>query len=121
MVEGFLEDLKRAWEAGDATNAARLYHEDAEHQDGVGRQGTLFRGRVAIRNAIQEMFAVRDPRFTVTSLFSIGDRGAAEWTFSWGDSQDESRLAIRGASVFEFREGLVAKEVSYYDPVPAPV
>jgi len=121
MVEDVLEALKRTWEAGDAPGAAKLYLENATYEDGVGRQGTLLRGRVAIRKAIEEMFAVRDPRFTVTSMFSIGARGAAEWTFSWADSKDGSRLEIHGASVFDFRDGLVARETSYYDPVPAPV
>jgi SnoaL-like protein len=120
MVEKLLENLKRTWEAGDASAAARLYRKDAVHQDGVGRQGTLLRGRIAIRKAIEQMFDARDPRFTVTSIFSIRGRGAAEWTFSWSDANDESRLAIHGTSVFQFRDGLVATETSYYDPVPAP-
>jgi ketosteroid isomerase-like protein len=121
MVEDLLEALKRTWEAGDAPGAAQLYLENAIHQDGVGRQGSLLRGRVLIRKAIEEMFALRDSRFAVTSMFSIGRRGAAEWTFSWTDSKDGSRLEIHGASVFDFRDGLVARETSYYDPVPEPV
>ncbi len=121
MVENLLEALKRTWEAGDALGAAKWYHENAIHRDGVGPQGTLFRGRVAIRRGIEEMFAVPDPRFTVKSMFSTGTRGAAEWTFAWTDSKNGSRWAIHGSSVFEFRDGLVASETSYYDPVPAPV
>jgi ketosteroid isomerase-like protein len=121
MVEDLLEALKRTWEAGDARGAAELYLENAVHQDGMGRQGSLLRGRVLIRKAIEEMFAVRDPRFSVTSMFSIEGRGAAEWTFSWTDSKDGSRSEIHGASVFDFRDGLVARETSYYDPVPESV
>jgi ketosteroid isomerase-like protein len=120
MNEDLLEALKRTWEAGDAPAAAKLYLENAIHQDGVGRQGARLRGRVAIREAIEEMFTVRDARFTVSSMFGIGARGTAEWKFAWTDSKDGSRLAIHGASVFEFQDGLVAKETSYYDPVPAP-
>ena len=121
MVENLLDLLKRTWEAGDAAGAAKLYLENAIHQDGVGPQGTLLRGRVAIRKAIEEMFAVRDPRFTVTSIFSTGAQGTAEWTFLWTDPADGSRVEIHGASVFEFRDGLVARETSYYDPTPARV
>jgi len=121
MVENLLEALKRTWEAGDASGAAKLYLENATYQDGVGRQGVLLRGRAAIRRAIEEMFAVREPRFSVTSMISTGAGGAAEWTFAWTDSKDGSRLTIHGASVFDFRDGLVERETSYYDPVPAPV
>jgi SnoaL-like domain len=119
MVEDLLESLKQAWEAGDANGAAQLYLEGAIHQDGVGRHGTTFRGQVAIRKGIDEMFAVRESKFVVTRIFSAGDWGAAEWIFSWVDSRSSSRLAIHGASLFEFRDGLVARETSYYDPEPA--
>jgi ketosteroid isomerase-like protein len=121
MAEDLLKALKRTWEAGDAPGAAELYLENAIHQDGAGGQGAPFRGRIAIRKAMEEMFAVHDPQFTVTAIFSAGGRGAAEWKFSWTDPKDGSRLEIQGASVFEFRDGLVARETSYYDPVPAPV
>jgi SnoaL-like domain len=121
MLEDLLEALKRTWEAGDAAGAAKLYLENATHQDGVGLQGTLLQGRLAILKGMEEMFAVRNPRFTVAGMFSAGARGTAEWTFSWTDSKEGSRLAIHGVSVFDFRDGLVAKETSYYDPVPAPV
>ncbi len=76
---------------------------------------------MAICKAIEEMFAVREPRFTVTSMFSTGAQGVAQWTFSWTDSKDGLRMEISGASVFDFRDGLVARETSYYDPMPAPV
>jgi ketosteroid isomerase-like protein len=121
MDEELLIALKRAWEAGDAVGGSALYLEDAIHQDGVGPQGAPLRGRGAIRKAMEEMFSVRDPRFTVLSIFSVEGRGTAEWTFSWSDPKEGSRVAIHGASVFEFRDGLVARETSYYDSVPMPV
>ena len=95
MAGNLLEALKRTWEAGDASRAAELYLENAVHQDGVGGQGAPGRGRVAIRRAIEEMFAVRDPRFKVTPMFSTGARGAAEWKFSWADSKDGSLAAAQ--------------------------
>lgn len=121
MGEDLLEALKRTWEAGDAAGAAKLYLENATHQDGIGPQGTRLRGRGAIRKAIEEMFAVRDPQFNVVWISSMGERAAAEWVYSWTDSNDGSRLTIHGASVFEIRDRLVSNETSYYDPVPTPV
>jgi SnoaL-like domain len=118
MSMRLLRKLKEAWETQDSNAAVILYSKGSLFQDGIGKRGTTVRGRNAIRSVMLEMFALPEARFEVTSLSASQGRGAAEWIYSWTSAKSGRRNVIRGGSIFEFRNEMVVRETSYYDPEP---
>ena len=113
-----MNGLKAAWEKGNADDAIRFYSDDIVFIDGTGEGGRTVHGRPALVESMREMFGLPGLRFEVTVLFTSNSRAAAEWVSSWTDPASGGRKTIRGASVFEIRDGKVVREASYFNPQP---
>ncbi len=121
-----MEDTVRRWLAtysdGDLEAAMRHYSDDVVFED------PIFEQRVEGRDALREAFATFF--FTgVTRLAFLrwtgGESGGAvewEWTANWGADRtflgfdvSHRRFVVRGASILEFRQGLIARQVDLWD------
>ena len=117
-VKQWLETYTR----GDLEAAMAHYTDDIEFED------PIFGERVAGRDALREAFS----RFFFTGVTRLAFRrwtggatgGAVEWdwTANWGPERtflgfdvSSKRFVVRGVSVLELRQGLIARQTDYWD------
>lgn len=119
-----LVELVAAWNAHDPQRVAAFYTEDAVVE--VGATGEVFaRGRdqIAEEFVARNLAAIPDWLFETRSGYATADRIVWEWTFTGtytgqfpglppGEGQP---VAVRGATIFELRDGLIARDVFYDD------
>jgi steroid delta-isomerase-like uncharacterized protein len=123
-VPPLLEELVAAWNAHDPRQVASFYTEDAVVESGFA--GEVFaRGRDEIANAFVagNFAAIPDWHFETRSGYQAGDRIIWEWTYSGTYTGQYPGLppgtgqpvSVRGITIFELRDGLIARDVFYDD------
>lgn len=112
-----------ALNAHDAQRAASLYSEDATVEQ-VILDGNTFQGRGEIAGWVSDnLSGLPDLEVTVASVVMDGDRVTWEWVYTGtytgefpgstvGTGQD---VTLRGISVMEVQDGLIASEKLYFD------
>lgn len=122
MTPERLRAFGEAWNARDVDLVLSFMAPDPSYHASVGSEllGTSYVGREAVRAGVAAFFErYPDGRFDDAAVFVAGDRGAAEWTFTWTDA-DGSRLRARGCDLFEFEGDLVRTKNAFRKPaVPA--
>jgi steroid delta-isomerase-like uncharacterized protein len=106
-----------AWNAHDADRVASLYTDDVVYEDVPF--GVIAHGHAAMRKMAADFFtSVPDLKLEVISTTSAGNRGSVEWIFSGTDVglyKTGKKFSVRGASVYELRDGQFAGNRDYYD------
>lgn len=119
-----LEELVSAWNAHDPQRVASFYTEDAVVEVGfVGEVIAEGRDEIANEFVATNLAAIPDWRFETRSGYATGDRIVWEWTYTGtytgqyeglppGTGQS---LSLRGVTIFELRDGLIARDIFYDD------
>jgi steroid delta-isomerase-like uncharacterized protein len=118
-----LDRFAAAWEARDPDAIAALYADDAVLTEAVLGSDT-WTGPEEIREWAANNFAgFPDLALVASNAFVSGDHAAMEWIYT-GSYTGEipglppgtgQQIAIPGASVLEFRDGLIVRDTMYYD------
>lgn len=117
MSGSYLDVVSAALQALDTEALVALYADGFAFEDpGLGQTiGT----RDELRAYFEGLFGWADVSFGDVAVFSCGNRGAAEWTWSGTSPSSKRRFSIRGASIFEVGANGITRETIYYDPRPA--
>lgn len=119
-----LEELVAAWNAHDPQRVAALYTEDAVVE--VGFAGEIIaEGRDAIANEFvaANLAAIPDWQFETRAAYEAGDYLIWEWTytgtytgqFEGAPPGTGQPVSLRGVTIFELRDGLIARDIFYDD------
>ncbi len=117
-----LADWIAAWEALDIDGIAAAYAEDAVHEDVPAN--AVFEGREAIRAHLEPLATeLTDSDVQITHVVATENGGAVEWIFTGTYTGqipgfppgNGTRVAIRGASIFELAGGQIQRDAEYYD------
>ena len=109
MTEATLLEALEAWSSGDVERVLEHMTEDATYHASVGPElrGRTYRGRAEVGEGVQRFFdAHPDGAFVGTTVVVAGDRGHAEWTFTW-TAEDGSKREVRGCDLLEFEGSLI--------------
>lgn len=117
-----LADWIAAWEALDIDGIVAAYAEDAVHEDVPANQ--LFAGREAIRAHFAPLATeLTESDVQITNVVATQEGGAVEWVFTGTYTGqvpgfppgNGTRVAMRGASIFELVGGQIQRDSEYYD------
>ena len=115
MTAERLAEFGAAWNRHDPDLLMRYMADDCSYQASFGPdlEGTNYRGRAAVRDGYARFFArYPDGVFADSRVFVAGDRGAAEWTFTFTDERGEP-TAVRGCDLFEFSGDLISRKDAF--------
>lgn len=109
------EDRRRAWLAEDLEGYLALWAEDMTFTSPVHAEP--LRGKAAYRELIAgSLTLVRPVGFDIDHIAVHGDLVLAEWRGEIEARADGRRMAWRGMSVCEIRDGLIAWWREYWNP-----
>lgn len=76
--------------------------------------GTTYKGKEGISLYWQNFFR-NSPhaRFELEEIFSLGLRCITRWKYDWEGADGEKKRYIRGADIFQVRDGLICEQRSY--------
>lgn len=123
-AEAIVKAYVDAWNAHDSTKAAGYFADNVVYYD--ASVGKPIDGKDAAKTGVIDNFltAVPDAVWTIKGAPVVqGDHVAFEWEFAgtntgpWGDgtAATNKKFAFTGASVFEVKDGKIAKQSDYYD------
>ena len=115
VTTAFLDAFAAAWNRHDTDAILSMMTEDCifEASRGPDAKGTVYQGRSAVREGIEEVFRTfPDARWIGPKHFIAGDRGVSEWLFT-ATGPDGKAVEVQGCDVFTFRNGLIAVKNSY--------
>ncbi len=104
MTAERLAEFGEAWNHHDVDLVMSYMAEECAYYASFGTtpSGTSYVGREEVREGVGRFFeAYPDGRFIDSSVFVVGDRGAAEWTFV-ATEPDGTAMKTRGCDLFEF-------------------
>jgi len=118
-----INDAAAAWSSYDMEKVASLYTDDIVYEDIAF--GSIKRGKEELRAFIKECFVMfSDWKTEVKSSVISGDWGYSEWIWSATHTGNHPKLpatgkrfSIRGASVYELKEGKIKRKTDYYNLV----
>lgn len=117
-----LERMAEGFNRRDVEAILAEFAEDAvfETSQGPDPWGERFRGKAAIRGAIEAVFrTLPDIRFGQATRWVCGERGVAEWTCTATTPKGRA-MEVRGCDLFTFREGQVLRKDTYFKQVLPP-
>jgi len=117
-----MERMADGFKRRDVDAILSLFAEDAvfETSQGPDPWGERFRGKAAIRAAVEGVFrTLPDVAFVDARRWVCGDRGVAEWTCTATTPKGRA-MAVRGCDLFEFRDGKVLRKDTYFKQVLHP-
>lgn len=113
MTTARLQQFSDAWDRADINAVMSFFTDDCVFHPSVEETpGATFRGRVAVAEAFQRIFA-RDKAYQSRSGLHVvfGPYGYCEWSLVGHEGAE--RVEIRGCDFFEFREGKIAKKDAF--------
>jgi uncharacterized protein (TIGR02246 family) len=100
-----MDDFFAAWDTRDVDRVTTFFTEDGAYYASIGPDddGTVFRGREAVRRGVAAFLETYSTRahYTDKSVTIVGDQGFAQWTFH-GTTATGREVRYRGVDVFEF-------------------
>lgn len=109
-------NLKKALKALESLNTAELvacYHDDFLFEDTVSRQKIT--DKESLTCYFDDLFAFPSVSFKVISLFESDNMAAAEWIWAGQKQDGTGYYSVKGASIFEIKNGFIKRESIYYD------
>lgn len=105
MTVARLEAFAGAWARGDVGELMTFMTDDCVYSASVGPEpGYTYKGRDEVRRGFEALLAYdRGGVSRSGDAFVSGDRGFAEWSYEFADS-DGGRRIVRGCDLFEFRD-----------------
>jgi steroid delta-isomerase-like uncharacterized protein len=121
MSIDLIREWMDGWNAHDADRVAAVFTDDCVYEDVTF--GVVNRGKDELRAFVNGFVAVApDCAFEPGKSFVAGDFGGAEWTATGTQKGDmpgmpasNRSFSIRGASIFELRDGLLHRCSDYWD------
>jgi steroid delta-isomerase-like uncharacterized protein len=119
-----IEEWAAAWSSHDPERLLALFADDAMYEEVAG--GLVFRGKEEIGGYIQtNLTGFPDVTVTLHTGFSVGDWAAAEWVYAGTftgpfpglPEPTGNTFALRGATIYELRDGKIVRNSDYYDLV----
>ena|SRR3972149_2964994 len=112
-----LEQAEKALVALEAKSLVSLYadeflFEDTSTGDRITTKGDL-------KTYFERLFTMPNVSFSDVSFFSMGTRGAGQWTWRGISRETGAAFTVRGASLFKLADDRIREEVIFYDPRPA--
>lgn len=114
MKADVLQSAKHALESLDTNRLVSLYADDFVFEDTASNEVII--SKEELRKYYHHLFALPNVKFSNVSFFHCEDRGAGEWTWSGTKSGSDAEYSIKGASIFELRDGKIRRETIYYAP-----
>ena len=75
--------------------------------------GTVYKGREAVTQFWQDFFRESpNAHIEVEEAFGFGNRCVIQWRYEWMDTAGK-KGHVRGVDIFELRDGLIHKKLSY--------
>lgn len=106
-----------AWNTHDPAKMAALYTDDAVYEDVA--YGDSAHGQAELKKFAAEFFEeVPDLKVEVVNTIVSNNRGSLEWILTGTDKglyKTGKAFSVRGASLFELREGKMAHIKDFYD------
>jgi len=121
MTVDLIGEWMAGWNDHDADRVVSVFADDGLHEDVPS--GAILRGKEEIKDFVNGWFEVsRDCRFELTASFVAEGFAGAEWTASGTQQGDlpgmpatNKPYSVRGASIFEVRDGLLRRCSDYWD------
>jgi steroid delta-isomerase-like uncharacterized protein len=119
--ERVLEDWAQYWSSHEMDRLLLLFTDDVVYEDVT--LGAVNRGKDQLRAFAEEFFAgFPDVRFELTSRFSNGTEGGAEWVMRGTHRGDMpgmpatgKQVEVRGASIVKFADEQIRRCSDYWD------
>lgn len=116
-----LRDYPVLWSSHDVDGVLQLFSDDCCYEDAV--LGWIHRGKPELREFAAAVFTMHpDFRLNYVSAFANDTRGAAEWVIEASFEGDfegvpvaRKPVTFRGATLFEFRDGLIFRNTDFWD------
>ena len=108
--------LKKAFKALESLNTAELvscYHDEFLFEDTVYK--LKITDKESFARYLNNLFASPSVSFKVVSSFESDGMAAAEWLWKGKRKDSEEYFSVKGASIYEIKEGLIKRESIYYD------
>jgi len=106
-----------AWNAHDPDKVASFYTDDVVYEDVA--YGMTAHGHAEMRKLAADFFAaVPDLKLEPVNSFVENGHGSVEWVFSGTDAglyKTGKKFSVRGASLFEVRDGKFLRNKDFYD------
>jgi ketosteroid isomerase-like protein len=114
MPAAGLPIAESALRALDARKILQAYHADFLFEDIPSHQEISDRDELLAY--FESLFSLPMVAFDDIVIYEAADFAAIEWTWSGVNRSSGAPYRIRGASIIELREGLIAVEKLFYDP-----
>lgn len=103
----------QAFQRQDVEDMLKLASDDCVVEDHYpAPDGTVYHGKGEFRAHLQGLFRdTPEGRLVVEDAYGMGLRAGVEWKFTWPSEGSEKH--IRGLDVFEFKDQLISRIVSY--------
>jgi steroid delta-isomerase-like uncharacterized protein len=119
--ERVLEDWGRYWSSHELDRLLPLFTDDVVYEDVT--MGAVNHGKAELRAFAEGFFAgFPDVTFELTSRFTTGSQGGAEWGMRGTHRGDlpgmpatGKQVEVRGASILEFADGKIRRCSDYWD------
>lgn len=116
-----VQDWARLFSPQELDSLMELFTDDVIYEDVT--QGAVNVGKTALRAFAESLLQVfPDVALELSSTFTTATHGGAEWVMRGTQTGDlpelaatGKRLALRGASIFEFAEGRIRRVSDYWD------
>ncbi len=117
MPSHVLQLAERALVSRDSAALSALYSDSFVFEDTSA--GLRIDTKEQLKAYFDRLFAQPGVKFSNVSFFSVGDRGAGQWTWQGRSTQSSIPFAVRGASLFKLGKDKIQEEIIFYDPRPA--
>lgn len=109
-----IRDFSEAWGRKDLAALAALLDEEAVYEASVGPEpGTTYRGKRAVLDGCQAMFAHDDgSRSETLAIYAAGEHGVCEWKYIW-PGKGGAEASVWGCDLFTFRNGKILRKNAF--------
>jgi steroid delta-isomerase-like uncharacterized protein len=114
MAIDVLRKAEVALAALDTKVLASLYADDFLFEDTAS--GDRITEKDELIAYFDRLFSLPGVSFHDVSFFSLGERGAGQWTWEGSSLQSGQPYSIRGASLFRIEGDRIKEEIIFYDP-----
>jgi len=107
-------EFNEAFNHHDVTGMMKLMSDDCVFENtNPAPDGTVYSGKEAVTQFWQDFFRESPhAHIEIEEVFGMGMRCIMRWRYEWEDAAGE-KGHVRGVDVFQVRDGLIRKKLSY--------